>query len=64
MDNLQKRHHHYKAKITRWSAKHRRDANIEIEEKATLLREIQQREGPGDSELIRQLDKELDMLLK
>lgn len=64
LKNLQKRLNNYRVKITIWSTKHRRYVNKEIEEKTTQLREIQRREGPRESELIRQLDKELDLLLE
>lgn len=64
LETLQRRLYHCRVEITKWSAKHRRDVHKEIEEKEARLREIQLKEGPGDSELINHLDKELDKLLE
>lgn len=64
MENLYKRLKYCSVELGRWSAKHRKDANKEIEEKTTLLKEIQQREGPRDGVMIRQLDKEIAELLE
>lgn len=62
IDNLEDLHKRLKqcsVQLGRQSSNHKKDDNREIEKKTNVLKEIQQKEGPSDRAMIRQLDNEL-----
>lgn len=48
----------------KWNAKSNRESNKALEEKTNLLRHLQQEEGTNETEAIKKLDKEVNVLLE